>query len=346
MINQGRYYQIFLAVIIAALAYGSYQVLGSFARPLAWGGVLATVFYPLYAYLCRYLKWTSVASGVTVIIILMIILGPISWIAIMIVGEAGSIASGGVSMPDFSAFTGDPNVAWVIDKLGPLLNIQPDDVPYILRKGLTNFGASMIERLQKGTQNIVLAAVDFLMMLVATFFLLQDGSKFMQWLGRHLPFDIDQRLRLAKMVKDIVVSTIYGGIAVALVQAMIAGVTFYLLEVNSAGLLGIAVGFTSFVPMVGTALIWVPVALFLLVEGAVTKAVILTAVGVLGIGMADNILRPMIIGSRVKMHTLLIFFGVLGGINVFGLLGLIAGPVCIALFVAVIEMYKEVADAK
>ncbi len=213
-----------------------------------------------------------------------------------------------------------------------------------MKSGFASVGSSLIDRLQAGTQNFLIAVVDSLLTLVAMFFMFQDGRKFLEWLGRQLPFNEAQRDRLSLMVKDIVISTIYGGLAVAFVQGLIAGVTFYFLDVEAFVLLGFAVAVTSFIPMIGTALVWVPVAIYLFVEGAVVQAMVLVFIGVCVIAMVDNILRPLIIRGRVKMHTLLIFFGVIGGMKVFGFLGLIAGPMCIALFMAVLDIFREGPD--
>lgn len=336
----------FLMGILVALGYGSYLVLMPFVRSLAWAGVLAVVFYPLYSLLCRRIRWTSVASIITILIIIVLIIGPISWVGLLIAGEISTIAEhggglGGGDLPDINSILADPQLSWFMDKANTLFDIKPDQLAGMIRSGLAGVGTSILSNLQAGTENIVLAAVDFMLMLVATFFLLQDGAAFIEWVRGHMPFEDAQSQRLARMVKDIVVSTMYGGLAVALVQGLIGGVAFYFLKVPSAGLLGFAVGLTSFIPMVGTALVWVPVAGYLLFAGSTMKALILVLVGVFIIGTVDNILRPLIMGSRVKLHTLLIFFGILGGMKAFGFLGLIAGPMCIALFVSVFEIFKD-----
>lgn len=344
--SQNKSYIYFLIGILAALGYGSYLVLMPFIRPLAWAAVFATVFYPLYSFLCQRMRRSSMASLITILIILLILLGPISWVGLLIADEVSTIAEhgGGLDggdMPSIHDILGDPRLSWFVDKADTMFNIKPDELAGMVRSGLASAGNSLLGNIQAGTQNIVLAAVDFMLMLVATFFLLQDGAAFIEWVRGHLPFEEVQSEKLGRMVKDIVVSTIYGGLAVALVQGIIGSVTFYFLDVPSAVLLGFAVGLTSFIPMVGTALVLVPVAGYLLFAGSAMKALILALVGIFGIGIVDNILRPLIIGTRVKMHTLLIFFGVLGGMNVFGFLGLIAGPMCIALFVSVLEIFKE-----
>jgi predicted PurR-regulated permease PerM len=161
-------------------------------------------------------------------------------------------------------------------------------------------------------------------------------------LRNYLPFPEPQRDRLEKQVKDMVVSTIFGGVVVALVQGLMGGTAFYYLGVPSPVIWGTAIAILSFVPMLGTFSIWGPIVVYLFLKGAIAKGFILLLIGAFGISLVDNILKPLIIGGRTKMPTLLIFFSVIGGIKLFGLIGLIMGPLSVALFISVLGIFRNI----
>ena len=121
-------------------------------------------------------------------------------------------------------------------------------------------------------------------------------------------------------------ATIYGGVLIAMIQGVLGGLSFWILGLPSPIFWGTAMGLLSFIPIGGTALIWVPAAIILLIEGAVLKGFILLGLGVFVISMVDNLLRPFFISTRTNIHPLLLFFAVLGGVQAFGLIGLFAGP--------------------
>jgi predicted PurR-regulated permease PerM len=134
-------------------------------------------------------------------------------------------------------------------------------------------------------------------------------------------------------------ATIYGGLLVAIVQGILGGLAFWILGLPSPVLWGTAMGFLSLIPIGGTALIWVPTSIILLIQGAFAKGIILLAIGVFVISMMDNFLRPLLVGARTKIHPLLLFFSVLGGIQAFGMIGLVAGPLVATLCITLIEIY-------
>ena len=129
---------------------------------------------------------------------------------------------------------------------------------------------------------------------------------------------------------------------VSIIQGTMAGLTFFFLGISTPVVWGLATSIASFVPLLGAASIWVPATVYLFLSGAVLQGFILAIVGLLGISLVDNILKPIIIGGRTKMPILVIFFSVLGGIKLLGLIGLIIGPLVIALFISVIEIFRSV----
>ena len=181
-------------------------------------------------------------------------------------------------------------------------------------------------------------------MILSIFFFLEGGSEFVDGLGKYIPFSKKQRERLLKQTREIIVSTIYGGVTVAIAQAIIGGITFSLLGVPSPALWGFAMFVASFIPLLGTFVVWGPLAVYLFFKGLVLNSIILVVVGIVAISSIDNILRPLIIRGKIQLPTLAIFFSILGGIKLFGFIGFIMGPLVLALFISVIQMLQFVED--
>jgi predicted PurR-regulated permease PerM len=189
---------------------------------------------------------------------------------------------------------------------------------------------------------VVVAFVNFLFMIFSLYFLIKDGPDFLGKLRNYLPFSDNQKDRLVSQIKDMVISTIYGGVVVAVSQGLLGGVTLFFLGIASPAIWGTAIAIMSFIPMLGTFSVWGPLCIYLFIQGSIIKGFILLVVGGLGISMIDNILKPIIISGRTKMPTLVIFFSVLGGIKLFGLIGLIMGPLVVALFISVFEIFRNI----
>lgn len=176
------------------------------------------------------------------------------------------------------------------------------------------------------------------------FFFLKDGPDFLNKIKAYLPFADNHKERLASQVKDMIVSTVYGGVMVAMVQGFLGGTAFFALGIKSPVLWGSTMAIMSFLPMLGTFTIWGPASAYLLLHGSYMKGIGLLLFGTLVIGIVDNILQPVIISGRTKMPTLLIFFSVLGGINFLGIIGFIMGPLVLALFISVFAIFRNIEE--
>jgi predicted PurR-regulated permease PerM len=164
-------------------------------------------------------------------------------------------------------------------------------------------------------------------MLFALFFMLRDGQSLGRQVRDLLPLPERERERLMIETKDLVVASVGAGLMVAAAQGLIAGVAFWLLGFNGPVMWGVATAFCSLVPVVGSALVFVPATLWLFLSGEVGRAVILAIVAAFGVGMVDNVLRPLILSGRTSASGLVVFLGLLGGVSAFGFIGLVLGPI-------------------
>jgi len=341
MVLNNRFYTYALLFVVILLGYLSYQIFKPFLSPIAWAIVLSIIFYPLYTLLLKYLKWKSIASLCTLCIILVIILGPVSYLSYLLTQE---LKSSVMSLEEGRSFLmhalfDHPAIKPILVKVLSWFNMTETEFQKAFVQGITQFGKESLSMIRGGLGNIASALLDFILMVLSLFFFFTDGVTFLETIEDYVPFSKKQKERLIKQIKDIVASTIYGGVTVAVVQGMIGGVGFSILGISSPVIWGFAMFFCSFIPLVGTFIVWGPAAVHLMFKGALLKGIILIIIGVAAISSVDNILRPLIIKGRVKMPTLAIFFSILGGIKLFGFIGFIMGPLVLALFVSVVEIY-------
>lgn len=339
-----RFYLLSLLSLVILLGYLSYQIFKPFLTPIAWAIVLSLVFYPLYAYLLKLLKYRSLASILTLLIILIIILGPFSYLSFLLVKELGEISeyveTGRIS--EISKVLEHPQVRTIINRIINLLNISESQLNDAIVSGVSKIGKTLIEKITVGVGDALTVILNFIFMSFSIFFILKDGTDFLKRFRDYMPFSEEQKDRLTVQMRDIIVSTIYGGVIVAIIQGLIGGITYSLLGIQAPVIWGVATAVASFVPLLGAFAIWGPIAGYLFIQGSIINGLILTVVGIFGISLIDNILKPIIIGSRTKMPVLVIFFSVLGGIKLFGLIGLIMGPFVLAIFVSVIEIFRNI----
>lgn len=333
-----KFYLFVMIALVILLGFMSYQVIKPFLMPLAWAVVLSILFYPIYAFLLRHLKYRAVASILTVILICSLILGPFSYVGFAFIDEMRSLST---SFQLTDRLAHHPYMQWLYAKVIKLFGIPQSQFDKAIVENLGHLRDIVLDKVTSGFGDVVSFIVNFLLMTFAVFFMLIDGPRFLQKGKDFMPFNEDEKHRLADQIHDIVVSTIYGGVIVGLIQGGIAGVSFAVLGFKSPVLWGFATAIASFIPILGAFAVWGPAVLYLFGTGATYKALALLVVGAFGISMIDNILKPLIIGNRVKMPMLVILFSVLGGIKMFGLIGLIMGPLVIAIFVSVLEIFRN-----
>jgi predicted PurR-regulated permease PerM len=172
------------------------------------------------------------------------------------------------------------------------------------------------------------------------YYFFKDGENISRTIRDALPLEREQADGIISRTREVIDASVYGVLSIAIIQGILGGLAFWILGLPSAIIWGVVMTFLSMVPMLGAFLVWVPAAIYLALTGHWAKAVMLAVWGTLVIGMVDNFLRPKLVGSRTRLHELLIFFAVLGGLNVFGVLGVVLGPVVVAITLALVDVYR------
>src|SRR5208337_545052 len=317
--RENRFYFIVMLAIIAGLGYLTFQILRPFIAAIMWGIVLSIVFYPVYNYLARYLKWKSLASFIVLVIIIAIIIGPFSYFSYLLISELQDISrhvdTGKMEL--LHDVMSHPTVHYLLNWISTIFHLPftEADIEKTLTDNALMMEKDLIGKIPSGLGSVVAIFINFIFMALAIFFMLKDGAAFLRKSRDYMPFSEQQKERLASQIRDIVISTIYGGVLVAVLAGITAGIAYSALGLRSPVLWGAATAVASFIPMVGTFAVWGVIALYLFVQVSVIKGFILVLIGIFGISLIDYALRPILIGSRTRMPVIVIFFSVLGGIQ-------------------------------
>lgn len=343
-----RFYFATLLFLLAVLGYLTYSVMNPFLPAILWAVVFSIVFYPVYAFLSRHIKIRSVASVLTILLIVVIILAPFTYVSLTLLKELQAVALkiNENRLETIHNIVERIQSSALMTKINSYLGANELVSEQAIMENIKKIGTKMISDIPLRITNILSTAVNFIFMIFTVFFLFRDGPAALAKVKNYMPFREHQKERLARQIKDIVVSTVYGGVLVAIIQGVLGGIAFFVLGVASPVLWGVAMSVMSFVPLLGTFIIWGPASGFFIMQGKYFEGIGLFLFGVFVISMVDNILKPRIIGGRTKMPTIVILFSVLGGIKVFGILGLIMGPLITALFISVFEIFRNVEEGE
>src|SRR5262249_10794341 len=219
--------------------------------------------------------------------------------------------------------------------------IPPMDLRGILLNRLESTSASLLHFGASLVSNLLSFGINAAIALVVLFFLFRDGESAVSKFMAALPLDQPRASELRSRISSTMMANVYGSLAVGALQGTLTGLAFWALGLGSPALWGVATGVLSLVPIFGSALVWVPASILLLFTGHYVKAAILIGLGVAVIGTVDNVVRPLIIHKRMSLHPILIFFSLLGGVQLFGVLGLFIGPVILSVTAALLTMLQE-----
>ena len=346
MKKEQMYNLLFLAVVILAF-YFLYRILASYLVTLAWAAILTILFYPLFKWFNKVFKRRRGGAAITMtIIVIVVIIIPSAFILNLIAKEVVDIYNYSEAFvregKHIAFFEGLKKVS-LFQRIWEVLDRNFDmsqvNLNTLLLDNLRKLSIYIAGQASKFIRSLSTGIFKFFLMTVALFFLFKDGERLMEKIKALIPFSTTERENILKRIVDMIHATIYGGVIVALVQGGLGALGFLILGLPTPVFWGTLMAFLSFVPIVGTSLVWLPAAVILFVQGTYLKALILLAWGAIVVSLSDNLLRPILIGGRTQVHTLLLFFGILGGLKVFGFLGLIAGPLVITICLAMIDIY-------
>jgi predicted PurR-regulated permease PerM len=328
-----------LLVIFAIAAYLCWLMLQPFVGVLMWAIVLVVVFYPAHR---RLVEWTgspTSAAALSTLLVIVTILLPVLAVTFAVARElkgAVTQAEGGLGrILDIPAI--QPALRW-IDQYVDVDAWRSSDY---VAEHLQAWSAAIAGPTLLFVGGILSVLVQTLLVVFTMFYLFRDADSLRDAIYDIVPLEYEQSHDIMVRTRDVIGATIYGVLAISAIQGTLGTLIFFLLGLPSPLLWGVVMFLMSMIPMAGAFIVWVPAAIYLLLTGSYIKAVLLAAWGVLVIGTIDNFLSPRLVGRRARLHELLIFFSVLGGLRVFGVLGLVLGPVLAAVTLALIEVVRQ-----
>lgn len=334
----------FFLSLLAVVTVAFFWLIQDFLLPIFWAAVLATIFHPLFQDCKRRCGGrAAIGSALTIVLILVLVILPLTLTGFAVAAEVSGlyerVAAGEIN-PKVVVDWIERNAPLATDFLSGL-GLDVDQ----LRSRLSGAAVATSRFLASkavsfGQDALRISGLTFLM-LYLLFFFLRDGRALLNTLVTALPIGDARERRLLRKFAEVSRATIKGTIVIGIVQGSIGGVLFWALGIEGAVLWGVVMGLLSLLPAVGAAVVWIPAAALLMVSGELVKGLLLLLGGTLLIGLADNVIRPLLVGRDTEMPDYLILVSTLGGLALFGLSGVVIGPVVAALFLAVWEMFAD-----
>ncbi|MEH6790994.1 AI-2E family transporter [Parasphingorhabdus sp.] len=331
-------------LVIISLAFA--VLIEPFFGAIVWSVVVAVLFRPVYESLLGYFPGrTNLVAVTTLILILLLVVVPTILLGMALAQEAASIylriQEGDIDFGAVFATFENSLPRWMQSQLaaygyGDFASIRAEIEQSI--SAILEFLVSQLLSVGQGAFELLLGLG---VMLYLTFFLLRDGRALNERIGEMIPLDKEKRQILMERFLVVIRATIKGSLVIAIIQGGLGGLVFWALDIRGPLLWGVLMGVFSLVPAIGTGFVWVPVALYLLVTGDIWQGIALIACGVFVISMVDNIVRPILVGRDTRMPDYVVLISTLGGLQLFGINGIVIGPLVAALFIAIWSIFAE-----
>ncbi len=331
-------------VLLIAVSLALVWILLPFYGTIMWAVIIAMIFAPLHDRLLLRLKQRrSVAALLTLLIVILVVILPFILVASALAREAAllyaQLESGALKPALYFRGVFDALPTWITSLLDRFGLIDFDSLQTQLSAALAQGSKFFATQALSIGQVTFEFTVKLFITVYLAFFLIRDGEDIARSLKNAIPLSAIPKQALTEKFSTVVRATIKGGLLIAAIQGALGGIAFWFLGVKGALLWAVLMAFLSLLPAIGAALVWLPVAIYFLLTGAIWQSIALFAYGVLVIGLADNLLRPMLVGRDTRMPDYFVMITTLGGIAVFGVNGFILGPIIAAMFIAVWHFY-------
>jgi len=325
-------------VLVVSIAFA--WVVEPFFAAILWALIAAIVFAPVQQRMLRRMPGRrNGAALATLVLIIAMVIVPAIFLVVALVQESivfyARIQSGEIDFARMFAQFQSSLPGWasaLLRRLG-LTNLAA--VRDMVGSGIASSFRTLAGQALLIGQGAFSFVVSLGVMLYLSFFLLRDGQDLARRVADAAPLRATHRNALMRQFVVVIRATIKGSIVVAICQGLIGGIVFWALGIPGALLWGVLMGAFSLLPAIGTGLVWVPIAIYLLATGAIGKGLVLVFCGLFVIGMVDNLLRPMLVGRDTRIPDYIVLISTLGGIELFGFNGIVIGPVIAALFIAI-----------
>ena len=347
--NRKQLIAIFFIILLLSILVSILYILSRFLNPIFWGAMLAFAFYPIYE---KCLKISgnnrNLASLLTTILILLAFVPLLIFIALQAAKEATHfyawlaqvVQNGGAEQ-----MLQNLHQLAFIQKIESSHLIQWETVKNQLEEWALNSAGTLgnfaLKHATLLTKNIVTGVFDFFLTFFLLFFFLRDGGKIYQFIHEITPLDEENKEEIFKQLSDTFSATLRGQLFTALAQAATLGIVFWFLHLPLPVFFAAITFLAAMIPVFGAATVWVPFTIYLGITQQWGRMVALLALGMFVISGIDNILKPLLIGHKIKLPYSLLFLGILGGIQVYGFIGIFLAPAFFSLFFVLIKIYRD-----
>lgn len=337
----------FIALLIFVV-YQVFLIFSPFFKAIFWSAILAFTFYPAYLRLRSRTKLRETSASIIMTAVIFLVVFPP--VIVMIVSLAGQAIELYQSASDYVR---SGEIGKLIDHVRSFALIQSVEERVVhweplkqnindwllnTAKSIGNFAAAQAGTI---TKNILIVFLNIILMTFLIFVFLKDGERIFDFVYQITPLEEKNKHAIFKKIRETFSAVIRGQVLTGITQAIISGLFFWLLGLPVPILFAIATFLAAMIPVFGASSVWGPLVIYLIVQQDYTRAIILTIVGVAGISLIDNLMKPALIGEKTKLPYFLLCFGILGGLQVYGLIGIFLAPVLLSLFFALIKIYQE-----
>jgi predicted PurR-regulated permease PerM len=347
--TQRQTFRISFLILFVLLLYQFGLILSPFFMPIMWAVILARLTYPMYERLRRWSRGReNLSAALMTLAIVFVAILPAVYLVTLGIQEAIAayqratewIQGGGLKrLPELLLHI--PVIGEFSQELIGRAVVTIGDLQGSIVEGGKTVSGFLLAQMGNIAKNTLEFVTDFLLMLFTLFFLLRDGHRLYDILYQAIPLDPEHKAAIVERLTHTVGAVVKGTLLTAMAQGAVAGTTYWLLGIPFPVFLGGLSALLALLPVGGTAFVWGPLAVYLLITGAVWKGLVLIAVGAGLVGLMDNILQPWLIGAKADLPLLFLFFATIGGIAYFGFIGLFLGPIILGIILAAFGIYRE-----
>lgn len=331
MITVENYFETFL--IVSLILFFLYLI-KSYLIAIFLAATFVFLFYRFYHGLARTIRNENVAALFVLFLVIVIILLPIYLISTALVNQSSGLI--------YTSNELYKQVNWEMcdyDFCDTLKN-NIEYFDFKLEFLINNFGSYLISTMKSIFVSVTNFFINIFVFIFAFFFLIKDGDKFMKYLRRLIPMKDEYKHSLFIRFREVSLAVFIDSILIAIVQGALLGVGLKIVGVSSPVFWGTIASFFALIPMVGTTIIWIPIVIYFLLVKNYLSGIVLLVYSLIVVGLSDNIIRMLLLNKKIKIHPFLILISVLGGIEVFGFLGIFLGPIVISLLISVVQLYQ------
>ncbi len=320
-------------IILAVLIVLSFLLLKPILMAIIIGILLAFIFMPIYQWLYKMLRSKDISATIVCLILLVLIVLPIWYLAPIMIQQSIKFYLASQQIDFVTPF----------QKIFPSL-FQSEAFSNEIGSAIRTFVTRTTNSMTNSLSNLILNFPTLFLQLLVTFFtfyfVLRDKKEMIAYIQSLIPFSKEVEKKLFKSSKDITLSVLYGQIIIGIVQGIVAGIGFYLFKVPNALLLTALAALAGIFPIIGTTIIWIPVTIYLLIGGNTFGAFGVAIFGVIS-SIIENFIKPVFVSRRTQMNSSVILIGMIGGLFLFGIMGIILGPLILAYLLIVLEIYRD-----